>query len=115
MNTKKVELEIGEEMFDFLLREGIRANIKDEFSDKKVKVLPPEWAEMLEGDKQEVDSDGVGDIAPLTAEELAEEDKAMGYFVAMGLEAILKDRFNSIEEEVAINENIETKIGISIH
>ena len=113
MGNKKLELDIDDEMLDFLLREGIRTKIKSEFSDKKIMVLPPEWAGMIEDNDSAIAD--TTDTELLSYQEIKNEDEAIEYFVGLGLESILKDRFNSIEEEFSVNENAGVISGISIH
>jgi hypothetical protein len=117
MGHKKLELDIDDEMLDFLLREGIRANIKSDFSDKKVMVLPPEWVGMIKDRDAETVDSVVDETVPvnLTPQDIAEEDEAIEYFISLGLEAILRDRFNSVEEELAVNNSIDISIGVSVH
>ena len=113
MSNKKLELDIDDEMLDFLLREGIRAKIKSGFSDKKIMVLPPEWVGVIkDNDSAIVDS---SDSTTLSSQETQDEEEAMEYFVGLGLESILKDRFNAIEEEFSVNESAGDISGVSIH
>jgi hypothetical protein len=113
MSNNKIELDIDDEMLDFLLREGIRAKIKSEFSDKKIMVIPPEWVGVIkDNDSAIVDS---SDSASLSTQETQDEEEAIEYFVGLGLESILKDRFNSIEEEFSVNGCLDTNVGVSIH
>jgi|JYMV01.1.fsa_nt_gi hypothetical protein len=111
MTNRKIELELDEDVFDFLLNEGIRVNLEEGFEDQSVRVVAPEWVEMM----GRLETHEISDGAELTAEEMEEEEEAMGYFVAVGLESIITDRFNSFEEGVAVNDNIGTNLGVSIH
>ncbi len=123
LNKKKTDPKLGKLVGDHLrsighespeVKSDIQATRRSKnFLIKKVMVLPPEWVGVIkDNDSAIVDS---SDSAPLSSQETQDEEEAIEYFVGLGLESILKDRFNSIEEEFSVNGCLDTNVGVSIH